>query len=339
MKTFKKLNLIAEVGLSHNGNMTLAHSYIESAARSGATAIKFQTHYAAEESSRYDKFRVRNKFIKYSTRYDYWKNTEFTPQQWSELKKHADEKNIIFFSTPFSIKAVNILSKIGVNIWKIASGELTNHPLIERIADLKQPIILSTGMSDYNEIDSTIDLIKKKHKNYSLAQCTSLYPCPPEKLGLNLINDLKSKYNCSVGFSDHSGNALTPILAKAYGADFIEVHVVYDKSFIGFDTKSSITFDELSEISENIRYTEKILKNKVDKLKISKQLTQNKFLFQKSVYSKKNLRKNHKIKFSDLLFMKPAKGILAKDYKTIIGKKLTKAVSKNSPITKTNIDK
>ncbi len=337
MSFLNKIKLIAEVGLSHNGNLTLAHSYIDSAAKAGAQAIKFQTHYADEESSIYDKFRKKNKYIKYDTRFDYWKKTEFSFEEWRQLKKHADEKKIIFFSSPFSNKAVSVLNKIGVKIWKIASGELSNHPLIEKIASLKQSIILSTGMSDYHEIDETLNIIRKYHNKFALAQCTSLYPCPPDKLGLNLINEFKKKYNCSVGFSDHSGNSLTPLLARTFGADFIELHVVYDKNFIGFDTETSVTFQELREIAKNINYVDNVIKNKLDKTYVPKEIAKNKFLFQKSIFSNKNLKKNTKLKLSNLSFKKPAKGIPVKEYKQILGKKLKRDVKINTLIKKSNI--
>lgn len=111
MSRMKIPSIIAEVGMSHNGSITLAHSYIDAASKAGAKAIKFQTHYADEESSKFDKFRKKNKFIKYSSRFEYWKSTEFTTRQWMDLKQHADENNIIFFSSPFSFKAVDVLKK------------------------------------------------------------------------------------------------------------------------------------------------------------------------------------------------------------------------------------
>ncbi len=327
MKLIKIPYVIAEVGMSHNGSITLAHSYIDAASKAGANAIKFQTHYADEESSKYDKFRKKNKFIKYKSRFEYWKNTEFSLDQWKDLKKHADKKKIIFFSSPFSFKAVDVLRSVGNKIWKIASGEVTNLPLIDKIASLKQRIIISTGMSNYKEIDDAIKIIKKYHNNYALAQCTSLYPCPPEKLGINLIQTLKKKYRCSVGFSDHSGNSLTPIIARSMGADFVEMHIVFDKDFIGFDTSSSITFKELSKISESFKYLEKILTNDVNKQKIPQEIKKNKYLFEKSIFSKNVIPKNYKITLDDLAFKKPSEGIKSKNYKKILGKKTNKKIN------------
>ena len=314
--------IIAEVGMSHNGNITLAHSYIDAAAKAGADAIKFQTHYADEESSVFDEFRKKNRYINYKTRFDYWKYTEFDKSQWRELKNHADKKNIIFFSSPFSFKAVEILSSIGVNIWKIASGEVTNFPLIEKISKLKQDIILSTGMSNFKEIDQAVKIIKGYHNRFAIAQCTSLYPCPPEKIGLNLISDLKKKYKCSVGFSDHSGNYLTSLLAKVMGADFIEIHVVFDRDFIGFDTESSITFRELSDLVVNLKFSEKIINNKINKNIIPKEIKKNKYLFEKSIFAKNRIMKGKKILLEDIVFKKPLRGIKAKDYKMIFANHL-----------------
>ena len=326
MNLIKIPKIIAEVGMSHNGNITLAHSYIDAASKAGADAIKFQTHYADEESSIFDKFRTKNKYINYKTRFDYWKNTEFTSFQWQELKNHADKKNIIFFSSPFSFKAVEVLSSIGVKIWKIASGEVSNLPLIEKISKLKQNVIVSTGMSNYKEIDQAINVIKKYHNKFAIAQCTSLYPCPPDKIGLNLIKELKKKYKCSVGFSDHSGNHLTPFLAKIIGADFVEMHVVFDKDFIGFDTESSITFKQISEIASNINFSEKLLNGKINKDNIPKEIKKNKYLFEKSIFTKKKIEQGKKIKIEDITFKKPLKGLKAKDYKKVLGKKLKRTI-------------
>lgn len=333
----KNINLIAEIGMAHNGNISLAHSFIDAAAANGANAVKFQTHIAEEESTVHDKFRIKNKYLKYNSRYEYWKKTEFTIDQWFELKKHAEQKKLVFFSSPFSIKAVDLLKKINVKIWKIASGELNNYPLVEKISKFNQDIILSTGMSSMQEIKDTIKVIKKNTNKLSLAQCTSIYPCPPEQLGLNLILDLKKKFKCKVGFSDHSGNYLTAILAKAFGADFVEVHVTFDKNWVGFDTVSSVTFDELLIISKSLNFVEKIAYKKISKDQISLNLKKTKSLFEKSIFLEKDIKKNSKILFNDISFKKPAIGILAKNYKKIIGKKVKKNISKGSSLKKKDI--
>jgi N-acetylneuraminate synthase len=333
-----KLNVIAEVGQAHDGNLNLAHSYIDAVYYAGASAIKFQTHFANHESSIQDKFRTRVKYISDKTRFDYWKRMEFTLDQWRQLKKHADYLGLIFLSSPFSFKAVDILQKLDIQGWKIGSGEANNFPLIEKIAKTKKPIILSTGLSNFEEIDEAVNLIKKFHKNIAIMQCTSLYPCPKNMLGLNVISELKSKYKeFKIGFSDHSGNSLTSLAAKASGADFVEVHVVFDKHISGFDTKSSITITDLKNLVKNFSYFNQIFKNKVNKNLINKKLKRNKRLFEKSIILKKNMKFKEKIVLKYLDFKKPNRGIPAKDFKKILGKRMNKIKLKDSFLMKSDI--
>jgi N,N'-diacetyllegionaminate synthase len=333
-----KLNIIAEIGQSHEGNISLAHSYIDAIYKAGVSTVKFQMHFASEESSAHDKFRTKVKYLFDKTRFDYWKRVEFSIDQWRELKKHAESLGLLFLVSPFSFKAVNILQKLNIQGWKIGSGELNNFPLIERIARTKKPIILSTGLSDYKEIDQTVNLIKNFHENIALMQCTSLYPCPKEMFGLNVIQELKKRYNnLKIGFSDHSGNLLTSLAAKALGADFVEVHVVFDKNISGFDTESSITISDLEVLSKNFNYLKKILVYKVNKNLINKSLIKNKILFEKSIILKKNMIPNQKILLKNLDFKKPRNGIPAKDFRKILGKKVNKKKRKGSFLLKNDI--
>jgi N,N'-diacetyllegionaminate synthase len=332
-----KLNIIAEIGQGHDGNLTLAHSYIDAVHKSGVSAIKFQIHIADYESSAIDKFRVRKKYIYDKSRFDYWKRTEFNLAQWAELKNHAEKLGLIFLCSPFSLKAVDILKKINIKAWKIGSGELNNFPLIEKISKTNKPIILSTGLSNFSEINDAVNLVNNFHKNIAIMQCTSLYPCPKNLIGLNVIKDLKERYKFKVGFSDHSGNPLTSLAAKSLGADFVEVHVVFNKNIIGFDTESSITIEQLKELKNHFSYLDEILKYKNNKNIIPAKLKKNKKLFEKSIFLKKNIISGKKIKFNDLDFRKPANGILARDFRLIIGKKIKKSKRKDSFLKKNDI--
>jgi N-acetylneuraminate synthase len=325
-----KISVVAEVGMAHDGNINLAHNYIEAVRKTGVSAIKFQTHYADEESTLFDKFISKNKYICDNTRYDYWKRTEFNQNEWMELKKHAESVGLIFLSTPFSIKAFKILNNIGIKAWKVGSGELNNIPFIDILAKTKKPIILSTGLSTVDEISESIKVINKYHNNIALLQCTSLYPCPIEKIGLNVINFLKEKFNLKVGFSDHSGNPLTSLIASDHGAEIIEVHVIMSREMPGFDKESSLTIEELRFLNNAINYKNKLLYNKVNKNKIYKDLKRNKFLFEKSIFIIRNKLKNQKIKLSDISYRKPALGIKARNYKKVIGKLTKIKIKKNS---------
>jgi N-acetylneuraminate synthase len=184
--------VVGEVAQAHDGSLGTAHAFIDSIAASGADAVKFQTHIADAESSPRESFRV--KFSKQdATRYDYWKRMEFTAEQWQGLHDHAIEKGLIFLSSPFSAEAVDLLEKIGMPAWKIASGEISNPLLLERIFRTRKPIILSTGLTEMTELDAIVKGIKARSIPLIILQCTTQYPVPPEKAGLNLIGEYRQR--------------------------------------------------------------------------------------------------------------------------------------------------
>jgi N-acetylneuraminate synthase len=195
-----------------------------------------------------------------------------------------------------------------------------------------KPIILSTGLSNFSEINKTLNLIRKYHNKIVLMQCTSLYPCPYEKIGLNVINELKKNFNLKTGFSDHSGDPLISFLAITQGADMIEAHVTYDKDIKTFDGTSSLNFKEFKFLTKSIKIFEKINTNKVNKKIIPGFLKKNKQLFEKSIFLNKSLFKNHILSFKDLSFKKPVIGIHASDYQKCIGKKLIRDIEINNPL-------
>ena len=196
--------LIAEVGQAHDGSLGSAHAYIDAIAETGVDAVKFQTHIAAAESTRHEKFRV-NVFPQDATRFDYWKRMEFTAEQWKELASHARDKGLEFLSTPFSVEAVHLLEKLDVPAWKVGSGDISNQILIEEMLKTGKPILLSSGMSSYKEIERTLSLIAASKSDYALFQCTTSYPCNAEDIGYNVITEMKERFECPVGLSDHSG--------------------------------------------------------------------------------------------------------------------------------------
>jgi N-acetylneuraminate synthase len=337
MKKLKDINVIAEVGLAHEGSMTLALSYIDAIAKSGADAVKFQTHIADSESTKFDKFRIKSIYVRDFSRLEYWKRTSFSLNEWIILKKYAEKKGLLFLSSPFSIEAYKLLEKINIKAWKIGSGEVNNLPLIEKIAKTRKPIFLSSGMSTYQELDYIINIIKKFNNNITLMQCTSMYPCPINKSGINLLGQLKKKFNLPVGYSDHTAQLGIQIAAFAMGAQTIETHVIFDKKIKILDAPVSINFSELTFLCEQIKYLKLSLRSNFNKIKLDKKILRNKFLFEKSIFLKKNIISGKKIKFSDLDFRKPANGILARDFRLIIGKKIKKSKRKGSFLKKNDI--
>jgi N,N'-diacetyllegionaminate synthase len=330
--------IIAEIAQAHEGSLGILHSYIDALANTGVNAVKFQTHIADAESSIHEPFRVKFSYVD-QTRYDYWKRMEFTATQWEGIKQHCEEKGLEFISSPFSIKAVELLEELKVKRYKIASGEISNFLLLERIAKTKKPVILSSGMSDFNELQEAVKFFQLRGIDTSVLQCTTMYPTPPEKLGLNVIPVLKERFKCRVGFSDHSGDITACLAARALGADILEFHAVFDRRMFGPDATSSLTIDEIRSLVSKVRYLEKALGHPVDKDDTNNFL-ENKKIFGKSLAVSADLPKGHALRFEDLESKKPAgHGIPASQYESVIGKKLNKDLMKYSFLTADDLQK
>ena len=285
------MDIIAEIGQAHEGSLGIAHSYIDALSNTGVTCIKFQTHIANAESSEFENFRVKFSYED-RTRFDYWKRMEFTVDQWAGLKKHCEDKNIEFLSSPFSNKAVDLLEKIGVKRYKIGSGEVTNNLMLEKISKTGKPILLSSGMSSYTELDKTVDFIKSKGNDVSIFQCTTSYPSVSGEWGLKLIPEFIDKYNVPIGFSDHSGDIYACLAATTLGASLLEVHAVFDKDIFGPDSKSSLTIKEIIKMVDGVVQ----IKNDISSLnnfkKDNSKFKVIKSIFEKSLAVNKNLKKN-----------------------------------------------
>ena len=322
------MDIIAEIGQAHEGSLGIAHSYIDALSNTGVTSVKFQTHIAEAESSEFEDFRVKFSYED-KTRYDYWKRMEFTIDQWAGLKNHCEDKNLEFLSSPFSNKAVDLLEKIGVKRYKIGSGEVNNYLILEKISKTGKPILLSSGMSSYTELDKAVDFIKGKGNDISIFQCTTSYPSISGEWGLNLIPKFIQKYKVPIGFSDHSGDIFACLAATTLGASLIEFHVVFDKDIFGPDAKSSLTIQETKKMVQGIIQINKDI-NSSNNLKLdNSKFKVLKSIFEKSLSVNKNLKKNHTLTFDDLEAKKPAdRGIPASEYKSLIGKKLNKDIDK-----------
>ena len=329
--------LIAEIAQAHDGSLGILHSYIDAVAKTGVQAIKFQMHIAEAESSIYEPFRV--KFSKEDdTRFDYWKRMEFSLEQWKEIKKHCDDVRLDFICSPFSNLAVDWLEEIGVHNYKIGSGEVNNLLLLEKICATGKPIIISSGMSSFDELDKTVDFLKNKSVDFSILQCTTAYPTKPEQYGLNVINELKKRYNVSVGFSDHSAKVSTGIAAVALGAEILEFHVVFHREIFGPDAIASLTIEETKQLVESVNDIQSAIDNPIDKNN-NNQFNELKSIFEKSLAINKNLPKNHIITFDDLESKKPkGYGISATDFQKVIGKKINKEKLKWDFLTEEDIE-
>lgn len=333
----KKVFVIAEIAQAHDGSLGILHSYIDALATTGVDAVKFQTHIAEAESSEYETFRV-NFSYEDRTRFDYWKRMEFTPEQWFGIKEHCEKVGVEFISSPFSIEAVNLLETLNVKRYKIGSGEVNNLLMLERISKTGKPVILSSGMSSYSELDVSVNFLKNKKNPLSILQCTTQYPTSPENIGLNVIGELRTKYNLPVGFSDHSGTIYPCLAAVSLGAEIIEFHAVFDKMMFGPDAKSSLTISEIKQLVEGTRYLEAAMNNPAEKNDNSS-FAQLKIMFGKSLAINKDLVKGHIIQLDDLETKKPGNmGVPASEYQNLIGKRINKDISKYSFIHYTDID-
>jgi N-acetylneuraminate synthase len=312
---------IAEIGQAHEGSLGMALSYIDSLAETGVDAVKFQVHIAESESSEFEPFRV--KFSEQDkTRFDYWKRMEFSLEEWKLLKQRCDEKEVEFLASAFSNAAVDLLETLEVKRYKIGSGEVSNFLLLEKIAKTGKPVILSSGMSSFEELDWTVQFLRKKNVKFSILQCTTAYPTQPENYGLNVIKELKKRYNVPVGYSDHSAKVETCIAASTLGAEILEFHAVFDRRSFGPDATSSLEINEIKDLVQAVKNIGTSLQHPVDKSDNSR-YSELKNIFEKSLAVNKNLPIGHKLTFDDLEAKKPkGYGIEASKFEQVIGSEL-----------------
>jgi N-acetylneuraminate synthase len=326
----KKFNIdhtfiTAEVAMAHDGSLGSAHAYIDSIASTGVDAVKFQTHIASAESSLEEKFRVN--FSKQDTsRFEYWKRTEFTEEQWKELKAHADNRGLIFLSSPFSFEAVELLKRVGVSAWKVAAGETLNPIFLNFLVDTNLPILISTGMSYCSELESIVSYLRKSDAEHLLYHCTSIYPTPPEKWGLNNVKEFQKRFQCPVGLSDHSGTIFPSFIAVWDGAIAVEVHVVFNRDIFGPDVPASITIEELKVLVKGIRMLDTARRYPSSKDEIANSLGDMRRLFGKSVVASQFIGAGTNLGKEHVCFRKPGIGITSEHLERILGKKLKKDI-------------
>jgi len=317
--------LMAEVGQAHDGSLGIAHSYVDFVADAGFDAIKFQTHIAAEESTLDEPFRV-NFSWEDKTRYDYWKRMEFTPEQWAGLKDHALDKGLVFLSTPFSVAAVDLLEDIGVPGWKIGSGDIGSTDILERVLATKKPVICSTGLSWWKEIDELVKRFKQSDSSLALMQATSQYPTSLDQIAIPQMTKMSERYQVPTGLSDHSGRIWPSLYALTMGAHVIEVHVTVDREMFGPDSLCSLTPDELKLIREGRDAFLLLAADQRDKDEMLPGLSETKNMFGRSAATRKPMKSGELFTSDDAVFKKPGGGITPKEIDQFFGKKLSRDV-------------
>ncbi|MGE0479631.1 MAG: N-acetylneuraminate synthase family protein [Phycisphaerae bacterium] len=323
--------VVAEVAQAHDGSLGTAHAFIDAVAEAGADAVKFQTHIAHAESTPAEPWRVAFS-PQDASRYEYWKRMEFSEEQWRGLKRHAQERGLLFLSAPFSIEAFELLRRVGVPAWKVASGELTNTPLLERIADTGLPVLLSSGMSTLAELDAAVQRLRGRGAPLAVFQCTSMYPTPPEHVGLNVLAALRERYRCPVGLSDHSGELVAGLAAAALGADLLEVHVTFSKQMFGPDVVASLTLDDLRRLVDGVRFLDRARGAPVDKDALAATLAPVRRAFMRSVVARVDLPAGTVLQPEHLVAKKPGTGVPAARLPELVGRRLTEPLRADEPV-------
>ena len=322
-------SVVAEVSQSHDGSLGMVHAFIDAAAEAGADAIKFQTHIASAEGTLDEPWRTRFS-PQDETRFGYWRRMEFMPEQWHGLKAHADKRGLHFLSSPFSMAAVELLTRVGVAAWKVASGEINNDPLLDAMAASGLPVMLSTGMSPMAEIDAAVERIRGRGVPVAVLQCTSMYPCPPELVGFNLIPEFRERYGCAVGLSDHSATIYPGLAAATLGIEVLEVHITLSREMFGPDVVASITTGELRQLVEGIRFIERMRATPCDKEALPDAVTSLRDIFMKSVVAGNDLEAGTVLRLEHLTTKKPGTGIPARDCYTLVGRRLRRSVARDA---------
>jgi N,N'-diacetyllegionaminate synthase len=310
--------IIAEIGSVHDGSFGNACKLIEAAAASGADVVKFQTHIAEAET-------LPNApmppYFQGEPRLEYFRRTAFTQAQCRELMKVASGAGVEWISSPFSLEAVDFLEELGMAVYKIPSGEVSNLPLHEKIATTGKPVLLSSGMSSWAELDRAVAVYQKAGTALAIMQCTTEYPCAPEHVGLNVLAEIRERYGVPAGFSDHTPDLAAPIAAAALGATVIEKHFAFSRLMYGSDARHSLEPGEFRQMADAIRATWKMLDHPVDKTDAGR-FAEMKRVFEKSVVSAAALPAGKVIEAGDLAFKKPGDGIPAADYTRLLGRRL-----------------
>lgn len=318
----KKVFIIAEAGVNHNGSLDLAKKLVDKALEAGVDCIKFQTFKSenlVSMSAQMAEYQKEN-LGKDESQYKMLKELEISFEEFKELKKYCEEKNIMFLSTPFDLESCDFLNDLDMKIFKIPSGEITNLPYLRKINSFGKKVILSTGMANLNEIQDALNVLKDCE--VSLLHCTTEYPCPYDNVNLNAIDTLRKEFKLEVGYSDHTQGIEVPIAAVAKGATIIEKHFTLDRNMEGPDHKASLEPNELKQMVTSIRNIEKAFGNGTKEPQECEK--KNIEIARKSIVAKINIKKGEIFTENNLTTKRPGSGISPMKWDCIIGKTATK---------------
>jgi N,N'-diacetyllegionaminate synthase len=320
------VDVIAEVGMTHDGSIGHAIRMAEVAAESGADAVKFQLHDAAAETTR---DAPSPPYFELETRWEYFERTAFTDEQWATLKAACESAGIEFLCSVFSVEAVERLERIGVGRYKVGSGEVTNLDLVRAVAATGKPVLLTSGMSSWEELDAAVAAAGDE---VTVLQCTSQYPTPPERVGLNVLAELRERYSKPIGFSDHTLGITAALAAVTLGAIVVEKHFTLSRDLYGPDARFAAEPFEFEELVDGIRELELMLANPVDKDDLEP-FAEMKEVFEKSVVSTREIPAGVEISREMVAAKKPGTGIPARFLPEVLGRRASRDIPADTVLT------
>lgn len=325
----KKVIIIAEAGVNHNGDINTAKKLIDAAAEAGVDYVKFQSFKADKLVSPYAKkadYQIKNTEEEDDSQYQMLKQLELSVDDHIELIEYCSLKKINFFSTAFDLDGISYLSSLNLGVFKIPSGELTNYPYLRAIGKSNLPVILSTGMANLEEIEKAINVLifhGAKKNEITVLHCNTEYPTPMIDVNLKAMLTIKDKLGVSVGYSDHTLGIEVPIAAVALGAKVIEKHFTLDRDLKGPDHKASLEPNELKEMVNAIRNIEKVISgNGIKEPSLSE--IKNIHIARKSIHLSRDLKLGSVIREKDIISLRPGDGICTMNWEDIIGKQVNK---------------
>jgi len=320
----KKVFIIAEAGVNHNGKLDLAYKLVDVAVKAGADAVKFQTFKPEKVVSRFAK---KARYQKETTdaaesQLDMIKKLDLGYEAFVELKKYCDKKGIVFSSTPFDSDSIEFLDQLGLDIFKIPSGEITNLPYLRKIGSLNKQVIMSTGMADLKEVKESLDVLIScgtDREGITILHCNTEYPTPFDDVNLKAMLTIRDELSVKVGYSDHTPGIEVPVAAVALGAEVIEKHFTLDKNMEGPDHRASLEPDELKAMVSAIRNIEKAMGDGIKRPSPSE--LKNKPIACKSIVAAKDIRKGEAFTEENLTVKRPGTGISPMRWDEIIWQK------------------
>jgi len=330
----RRTYIIAEVGVNHNGQMSLAMELVAAAHAAGADAVKFQTfkaEHVVTRSARMASYQIDNIGRGFS-QYEMLKNLELSYGDFKKIQSYAESLGIDFLSTADDEESLDFLvDELRLPFLKVGSGDVTNLPFLHRIASKRKPLILSTGMATLDEVERAVRIVREVHsEKLILLHCTSNYPCPPDEVNLSAMLTMKRAFSCPVGYSDHTLGTAVPVAAVALGAEVIEKHITLNVNMAGPDHKASLKPDDFAVMVLQIREVETALGDGVKRPTLSEQRIME--LVRRRIVARKDLRAGDVIELDDLCFKRADRGIYADQVESVIGKRVMRSLRSDQPI-------